>query len=209
MAEFLLELFCEEIPAGYQAAAAADLARRLDAGLAAARLAHGPVLSGVTPRRLWAVVADVAEGQPDLREERRGPRADAPDKAVAGFLKANGLEREQVETRETERGAFLFAVIEQAGKPSVDLLPAIVQQVVESLSWPKSMRWSDNRLRWVRPLRSVLALFAGQVLPGGLDLSPGVLTFGNATAGHRFLAPEPFRVRDFAEYRDRLRAAYV
>ena len=112
MPELLLELFSEEIPARMQARAADDLARLVAVGLKEAGLEHGEIHKFVTPRRLTLVVDGLPEKQPDLSDEKRGPKIDAPDKAIKGFLKANGLSREDCEERELERGTFLFAVVE-------------------------------------------------------------------------------------------------
>ncbi len=232
MAKLFLELFSEEIPARMQEKAAADLLRLVTDGLKDAGLEYADAQAHVTPRRLMVAISGLPKAQPDVREERRGPKADAPEKAVAGFLGSVGLTRDQVETRETPKGPFLFAVIEHKGRPSAEVLPELVAKAILALPWPKSMRWSTNQGAWVRPLHSIIALFDGTPLAGGLSLGrttasgaavpvtyvadPAsvpdgvkVLAFGDTTRGHRFLAPEPFAVRDFAGYKDALRAAKV
>lgn len=206
MAELLLELFSEEIPARMQARAADDLQRLVLSGLKDAGLDHGEARAHVTPRRLTLVVQDLPEKQPDLREEKRGPKVDAPEKAIEGFLKANGLTREQCEERELDKGTFLFAVVEKTGAETKDVLPALLEKAIGDLPWPKSMRWGDGDMRWVRSLERVLCLFAGDVLP--LTLRNEV-PCGGTTSGHRFLAPEPFEVTDFEDYANKLRHAFV
>jgi glycyl-tRNA synthetase beta chain len=210
MPELLLELFSEEIPARMQARAADDLKRLVTDGLKAAGIAFTTAEAYATPRRLALVVDGLPERQPDLREERRGPRADAPEKAIRGFLTAAGLaSTDQCVVRETDKGTFLFAVVEKKGQATDAVLPGLIAQAVAALPWPKSMRWGHAGFRWVRPLQSVLAVFAGGRLDGGLDLQGGHLAFGDTTRGHRFLAPDPFAVTGFADYKRKLEAAKV
>lgn len=206
MPEFLLELFSEEIPARMQAAAAEALATRVGKGLDDAGLDYGTMQSYVTPRRLTLVVADLAAAEPDLAEDRRGPRVGAPDKAIDGFLRANGLGRDALETRETPKGDFYFARIARKGRPTEAVLAALVPDVVQGFAWPKSMRWGCGRLRWVRPLHRLLCLFDGAVVACAIPDGPAA---GDQTEGHRFLAPGPVTVADFADYRAKLRAAKV
>jgi glycyl-tRNA synthetase beta chain len=226
MPELLLELFSEEIPARMQRAAAEDLKTLLLKRLADAGIAAEDAASYVTPRRLTVQATGVPAHQPDRREERKGPRVGAPDPAINGFLKAAGLASlDQAEQRDTGKGAFWFAVSEVKGRPSADLLPALLVDTVLALSWPKSMRWRDTRLSWVRPLRSMIGLFDGRRLGGGLQLGahrPGgaqggyeaagddnFVGFGTRTRGHRFLAPDEIEVGQFADYRDQLAKAFV
>ncbi|MEQ8604681.1 MAG: glycine--tRNA ligase subunit beta [Marivibrio sp.] len=236
MAELLLELFSEEIPARMQRQAAEDLKRLVLQGLKDAALEHGPARCYWTPRRLALVVEGLPTEQPDSREERKGPKVGAPDKAVEGFLKSCGLSSlEQCEQRDTPKGPVWFAVIEKRGGKSADVLPGLIVDAIRQLPWPKSMRFADQTFRWVRPLHSILGVFAGGVLSGELDLGvkkpyqipplrdeqgraipntgavdlPDKLEFTNVTAGHRFLAPEPFAVTGFDDYAARLRAAEV
>ena len=235
MPELLLELFSEEIPARMQARAADDLKRLVTGALKDAGLQHGDARAYVTPRRLTLVVEGLPEKQPDLREEKRGPKADAPDKAIDGFLKANGITLDQCEERETGKGVFLFAVIEKRGRETRDLLPMLLFEAITGLGWQKSMKWSKNRFRWVRPLQNVLAIFDGQPLRGTLRLGRGEpapsiagfssdevmlapegdeffeehLNYCGVTTGHRFLSPVPFNVTDYDNYAAKLRAAHV
>ena len=206
MPELLLELFSEEIPARMQARAADDLARLVAVGLKEAGLEHGEIHTFVTPRRLTLVVDGLPEKQPDLSDEKRGPKISAPDRAIEGFLKANGLSREDCEERELERGTFLFAVVETTGSQTALVLPDILSGVIAELPWQKSMRWGAGSMRWVRRLQRILCLFGGQTL--GVKTRNDV-PCGNETSGHRFLAPEPFAVQDFADYGEKLRAAHV
>ena len=210
MAELLLELFSEEIPARMQVKAADELQRHLSEGLKAAHLDFVEITSYATPRRLAVAVQGLPVSQPDLTEERKGPKVGAPEKAVEGFLKSVGLASiDACEQRETPKGAVYFAVIERKGRAAAEVLPEIVQEAVRKLSWPKSMRFGDRAFRWVRPLHSVMAVFDGAVLDGGIDLNPGTLAFTGETRGHRFLSPEPFAATDFDDYQRQLRDGHV
>ncbi|MBI4967497.1 MAG: glycine--tRNA ligase subunit beta [Rhodospirillales bacterium] len=206
MAEFLLELFSEEIPARMQARAAEDLQRLVGEGLKAAGLSFTKAQAFVTPRRLALVVDGLPLAQPDLTEEKRGPRDGAPQAAIDGFLKAAGLSSlDQCEKRDTGKGVFWFAVVEKKGRASADVLLDIVQSTLAQFPWPKSMRWGSGRASWVRPLQSILCLFDRQVVPvrfAGIEA-------GTMSRGHRFLAPDSFAVTDFADYRKKLEAAFV
>ncbi|MCG8506280.1 MAG: glycine--tRNA ligase subunit beta [Sphingomonadales bacterium] len=200
MAELLLELLSEEIPARMQPRAREDLQRLMAAALKEAGLEFSSMAAYSTPRRLALVVEGLPEAQPDISEERRGPRADAPDKAVEGFLRSVGLTRDQLEEREEKKGTFLYAKIEKKGLPTARVLGKIVLSTIFNFPWPKSMRWSDGRLQWVRPLRSILCLFDGEVVP----LTAWNIDSGNQIQGHRFLAPEPFAVKDYKDYKAKL-----
>ncbi|HLT77792.1 MAG TPA: glycine--tRNA ligase subunit beta [Ferrovibrio sp.] len=206
MGELLLELHSEEIPARMQQRAAEDLARLVTDGLRKAGLTFESHQSFVTPRRLALVVTGLPRSQPDLREEKKGPRVGSPDAAVQGFLRSAGLASlDQCEKRTVGKAEFWFAVVEKKGEATASVLAQILPEALAQLPWPKSMRWSDRPLRWVRPLHSILCLFEGQVVP----FTFGHLTAGDSTAGHRFQAPQRFSVRDAADYLRRLRQAYV
>lgn len=205
MPELLLELFSEEIPARMQGQAAEDLKRLMTERLKAAGLTFDRAEAFATPRRLTLVVDGLPLAQPDVREERKGPRADAPDKAIEGFLRSTGLRREDLEERATDKGGVLFAVIEKKGQPVADVIAAMVPEIIRSFPWPKSQRWGAGTLRWVRPLQSILCVFDGAVVPFEVN---GIAA-GAKTRGHRFLAPDPFTVTDFADYRAKLQAARV
>jgi glycyl-tRNA synthetase beta chain len=206
MAELLLELLTEEIPARMQTRAAEDLQRLAAEKFAAAGLAPAKLETFVTPRRLTLVAEGLPTAQPDLTEERRGPRVGAPANAVEGFLKSAGLASlDQCEMRDTGKGEFYFAVIRRAGRPAAAVLPELLRAVVLELPWPKSMRFPAARFRWVRPMTSALCLFDGKVLKLDLDDVP----VGDETRGHRFLSPAPFAVSGFADYRQKLREARV
>lgn len=204
--QMLLELFSEEIPARMQAAAAAALEKLVLDGLTKNGLGEGLTSrTAVTPRRLVLAVDGLPEAQPDVSEERKGPRVDAPEKALQGFLTANGVTVEQCEKRETPKGVFLFLTIQKTGRPTAEVLKDIVEEALAALPWPKSMRWADNPARWVRPLHSILCLFGGAVVP----VEFARVTAGATTRGHRFLAPAEITVTDYDDYAAKLRAAKV
>jgi glycyl-tRNA synthetase beta chain len=206
MPELLLELFTEEIPARMQARAAEDLAALARERLQAAGLVPARVEAQVTPRRLVLVAEGLPAAQPDISEERRGPRVGAPANAIEGFLKSAGLASlAECEERDTGKGVFYFATIRRAGKPTAEVLPDLLRKIVLDLPWPKSMRFPAASFRWVRPLVSAISLFDGKVLPLDLDGVP----VGRETRGHRFLAPDPFAVESFADYRQKLGKAHV
>jgi glycyl-tRNA synthetase beta chain len=206
MAELLLELFSEEIPARMQTRAAEDLARLLGDGLKGAGLSFDTVRSFATPRRLAVVVDGLPARSPDVSEEKKGPRVGAPDAAVQGFLKSAGLKSlEQAEVRPDKKGDFYVALIERPGRATPDVVAEIVPDIVRNFPWPKSMRWGSGKLRWVRPLHSVLCILGSKVVPFEID---GIRS-GKETRGHRFMAPKPFAVRNFDDYAKRLRQAFV
>ncbi len=210
MAELLLEILCQEIPSRMQSKACEDLKQSICRGLKDYRLEFTRVEAYVTPRRLTVVVDGVLETQPDVREERRGPRIDAPKRAIDGFLGSIGIQTvEECEQRETEKGTFLFAVLEQQGLPTIDILPKLITASIERVSWPKSMRWGENLFRWVRPIHSLLALFDGIPVKGALDLQGEKIPFGTVTSGHRFMAPDPFEVKGFDDYCAKLNNGFV
>ena len=195
--QLLLELFCEEIPARMQKRAADDLKNLITAGLKDASLSFEDAHGYVTPRRLAIVVDGIPEAQPDVSEERRGPRIDAPEKAIEGFLKGNGVTLDQCEKRDTGKDEFWFAVIDRKGRATADVLKTLLPESIHKLSWQKSMRWGEGSFRWVRPLQRVLCVLDGELL--ALEIAPGI-PCGNVTTGHRFMGPEPFEVGFFDDY---------
>jgi glycyl-tRNA synthetase beta chain len=209
MPDLLIELFSEEIPARMQARAAEDLKKRVTDGLVEAGLTYAGAAAFVTPRRLTLTLQGLLAASPTLREERKGPRVDAPDKAIEGFLRGAGASRDQLEQRDDKKGAVFYALIDKPGRPAAAIVAEVLEQVIRSFPWPKSMRWGTGSLRWVRPLQSILCLLndedSGQIVPLEVD---GIIA-GDQTFGHRFMAPAALRVTGFDDYRDALKRAFV
>ena len=211
MTDFLLELRSEEIPARMQEKAAADLVRLFEAELAKAGLKASATESFVTPRRLALIARDLPLATDAISEELKGPRADAPAQALAGFLGKTGLTREQLVERTDAKGnVVLFAVIERAGRPTPDVLADAVATVVRGFPWPKAMRWGAASLstespRWVRPLQGIVALFGETVVP----IEIAGIASGAATVGHRFHHPGVITIGSAADYAQKLEACHV
>jgi glycyl-tRNA synthetase beta chain len=205
MAEFLLEIFSEEIPARMQKKASDDLLALVTEKLKEAKLEHGNVHAYVTARRLTLHITELATEQPDVSEERRGPRADAPDQAIEGFMRGAGVSRGDLVEREDPKGTFLYAIIKQKGRPAKEVIGEFMSEIIRNFPWPKSQRWGAGTLRWVRPIHSILCIMDGEVNDFEID----GFKSGNRTYGHRFMAPDAIEVTDFAQYRTALEKAYV
>ena len=207
MPQLLLELFSEEIPARMQAQAARDLERMARERLAEAGFLPEGVKAFSGPRRLTLVADGLAPAQSDRQEERKGPRANAPEQAVEGFLRSTGLTRDQL----VERDGVLFAITQRQGRPTGEIVAEMVDQIVRGFPWPKSMKWGRGSLRWVRPLQSILCVFDGEVVTFDID---GIRS-GDMTRGHRFMGPSQdkigraFRAHTFEQYADGLAANFV
>lgn len=235
MAELLIELFSEEIPARMQRQAAGDLQRLVTDGLTKANLIFDETRIYWTPRRLTLVVEGLPTRQPDLREEKKGPKVGAPDQAVQGFLRSAGLDSlDQCEQQDTPKGPVWIAVVEKKGGDTLSVLGNMIPFVLVQFAWPKSMRFAHDRFRWVRPLHRVLAMFNGTAVQSTISLGiqkvvdvggnenttdfpeqfdqqekRRFIDFGVTTSGHRFLSPEPFTVLNFSDYIAKLREAHV
>ncbi|MGQ3111924.1 MAG: glycine--tRNA ligase subunit beta [Brevundimonas sp.] len=213
MPQLLLEIFSEEIPARMQQGAARDLERMASERLKAAGLSWDALTTYAGPRRLTLVIEGLPVSTPDREEELKGPRTSAPDQALEGFLRKTGLTKDQL----TERDGVFFAVIRQQGRQTTEVIAETVDAVIRAFPWPKSMRWGDATLRWVRPIKRILCLFDGKVVPfviadGSPDLGGRVqgIESGDATEGHRFMGTKrPLKIRDFADYRKQLEDNFV
>ena len=212
MAELFLEVFGEEIPARMQVAAEQRMAETLSKALKDAGLGGDAPRSWSGPRRIAVSISGVATSQPDLNEERRGPRADAPEQAIAGFLKGAGISRDQAETRSTPKGDFLFAVINKKGQAASDVIPDMISGLLAQFSWPKSMRWGRGKQRWVRPLHRINVIFDGKPLAGTMPLSDQAddqIAFGALSFGHRMLSPQDVPLTTGDAYEDALAPHFV
>ncbi|HFC05062.1 MAG TPA: glycine--tRNA ligase subunit beta [Rhizobiales bacterium] len=207
MSEMLLEFFSEEIPARMQQKAANDLARLVTDGLKAAGLEiSGEVRQFATPRRLTLVIDGLAARSPDIHEEKKGPSIDAPEQALAGFMRRAGIDNlNQCEQRKEKKHTFYVAIVEKKGRKAEDVLAELIPEVIRKFPWPKSMRWGAGSLRWVRPLQSILCLFDGKTVAFDVDGIPS----GNTTCGHRFMVPDTLTVNSFDDYKTKLAAAKV
>src|SRR3974390_984131 len=211
MPDLLLEFFSEEIPARMQARAAEDLRKMVTDRLVAAGLVYEGAKAFATPRRLALTVQGVPMRQPDIKDEKKGPRVGAPAGAVAGFLKATGLKSiSEAKVQPDQKGDFYVAVIEKPGKPALDVLAEMIPAVARSFPWPKSMRWGSDKLNWVRPLHSIVATFGPETEePEIVKFSIDGIAASDETRGHRFMAPGAFKVRRFDDYVAKLEAAKV
>ena len=209
MADLLIELFSEEIPARMQARARADLQSLITNGLVEAGLTYASAGAFSTPRRLTLSIEGLSAESRPTREERKGPSATAPQAAIDGFLRATGLTLDQLEKRADKKGETLYAVIEKPGRAAPAIIAETLESTIRNFPWPKSMRWGAGALRWVRPLHSILCILTGdngtEVVPLTLD---GIQA-SNTTAGHRFLAPARFAVTSFDDYATKLKRAHV
>ena len=211
MPDLLLEFLSEEIPARMQARAAEDLKKMITDRLVAAGLVYEGAKAFATPRRLTLSVHGVPVRQPDVKEEKKGPRVGAPEQAIAGFLKAAGLKSiDQAKVQPDKKGDFYVAAIDKPGRAAFDVLAEMVPEVVRGFPWPKSMRWGSGRLTWVRPLHSIIATFGPETEePDIVPFEVGGIKSGDQTRGHRFMAPGIFKVRRFDDYIAKLEAAKV
>ncbi|GKY87231.1 glycine--tRNA ligase subunit beta [Sinisalibacter aestuarii] len=209
MADLLIELFSEEIPARMQARAGEDLKKLVTDGLVEAGLTYSAAAAFTTPRRLTLAIEGLPAMSPDTREERKGPRTDAPEKALEGFLRSTGLTKDQLEARPDKKGDVWFAVIAHKGRPAAGIVAEVLEGAVRTFPWPKSMRWGAGSLRWVRPLHSVLCILTDEHGASVVPLEIDGLKAGDTTQGHRFMAPGDIRVSSFEDYAARLKAAYV
>src|SRR6188472_4452881 len=216
MPDLLLELFSEEIPARMQARAAEDLRKLVTDRLVDAGLVYEGAKAFVTPRRLALAVQGVPVRQPDVKEEKKGPRVGAPAGAIEGFVRAAGLASiDQAKVKPDKKGDFYVAVIEKPGRPAIEVIGQLVPEVVKAFPWPKSMRWGKRSaepgaLGWVRPLHSIVATFGPETEePDIVAFAVDGIAAGDETRGHRFMAPQPFKVRRFEDYAAKLEKAKV
>lgn len=206
MAELLIEILSEEIPAPVQGPAAQALEAGMLKGLGEAGLTWTEVETFVTPRRLGIVIDGLPITQEDRIEERRGPRTNAPDKAVEGFLGSTGVTRADLVEREAKNGTFYFAIVKTKGRPTSEVVAETLVDVITNFPWPKSMHWGSGRLTWVRPMQNLCCVFDGAAIPVNVmdEMTANAVTFG-----HRFMAPARIKVRNYKGYKKSLEAAQV
>jgi glycyl-tRNA synthetase beta chain len=205
MPDLLLELLSEEIPARMQQGGARELERLLAGALSDRGLLFEGARAFAGPRRLTLAVAGLPARQPDVSEERKGPRVGAPDKALEGFLRSAGVTLDDCVKQSDAKSEFYVAVIRRAGRPTEEVLAEFLPRVLGEMVWPKSMRWSAGSVRWVRPLHAILCTYDGEVVPFEFA---GVAS-SNRTRGHRFLSPGEIEIRRFDDYRQKLADGHV
>jgi glycyl-tRNA synthetase beta chain len=209
MADLLIELFSEEIPARMQASAAEALKRLVTDGLVGAGLTYANAAAFATPRRLALAVQGLSAHSPTLREERKGPKLGAPQAAIDGFLRGIGQSMADLEIRDDKKGQAYFATITTPGRAAPEIVAEVLETTIRNFPWPKSMRWGSGSLRWVRPLHSILCILSTEAGAESVPLTVDGITAGNSTRGHRFMAPDAFAVTGFDDYAAKLKRAHV
>src|SRR5690348_3204877 len=212
MPELLLELFSEEIPARFQRRAAEDLKKAVTDGLVEAGLLYEGAKAFVTPRRLALTVSGIPARSPDLKEEKKGPRVGAPQAAIDGFLRAAGIASlsDAKIVSDPKKGDSYVAVVEKKGAEAPKVLADLLPRVIGNFPWAKSMQWGHGGLNWVRPIRAITATFGTESdEPVVIPFTANTVESGQTTYGHRFLAPQPIRVRRFDDYVSSLEKAKV
>ena len=209
MADLLIELFSEEIPAGLQAPAAENLKKLLTHGMVEAGLTYANASAFHTARRLTLVVEGLLDASPTVQEERKGPKVGAPEQAISGFLRGAGLSMDDLEVRDDKKGQVYFAKITKPGRPAAEIVAEVLEATIRTFPWPKSMRWGSGSLRWVRPLQSILCILSNEAEVSVVPLEVDGIKSGNQTRGHRFMAPDAFAVRSFDDYETKLKRAKV
>jgi len=210
--DLLIEIGTEELPWGAVQDGRRQLAGNATALLARDRLNHGDVVVYSTPRRLTLLVKGLDERQEDIATEVRGPSHEAaydaegnPTKAAEGFARSRGVSVGDLEIRTTEKGDFVFAVVREEGRPAVEVLPRVLEELIASFSFRKSMRWGEGEFRFARPVRWLVALYGDEVI----DLSLEGLRAGHMSRGHRFLSPGEVEIKGTGEYLEALRENHV
>lgn len=204
VAELLLEIGVEELPYQFIKPALVSLETEAGMHLEFHRLLPKSMKTYGTPRRLVLVVENLATHQEAFKNEIQGPtkkfafdQSGQPTKAAIGFAARQGIAVENLEIRETPNGEYVFAVKEDKGRPTMAVLSDIIPQILSELSFPKAMKWNETGLRFARPVRWVVALFGGKVVP----LQVAGIKAGNRTYGHRVMGGgKSIVVRDFKTY---------
>jgi glycyl-tRNA synthetase beta chain len=209
MPDLLIELFSEEIPARMQARARDDLRRMVTDGLVNAGLTYAHAAAFSTPRRLTLAVEGLTDSSAPVREERKGPATTAPPAAIDGFVRSTGLTLDQLERRADKKGETFYAVITKPGRDAPQIIAEVLEATIRTFPWPKSMRWGNGSLRWVRPLHSILCILSGEAGAEVVPLTEGGIVSSNTTRGHRFLSPAAFAVTGFDDYTAKLKRAHV
>ena len=209
MPDLLIELLSEEIPARMQRKASSDLEKLFTEGISELGLTYESSANFSTPRRLTLVLENVSSKSLSRVEEKRGPRKDAPEKAVQGFLKSVGLELSQLEIRQEKKGEFYFASIRTEGRKAADIVSTVLDKTVRNFPWPKSMRWGEGSLKWVRPLHSIICILYDEDGSKVVNIDIEGISSGDKTFGHRFMGNSDFSVNSFEDYVSKLKKEFV
>ena len=209
MPDLLIELFSEEIPARMQARAADDLRRLMTDGMVEAGLTYAHATAFATPRRLALAVQGLTAESPTVREERKGPREDAPGRAIEGFARSVNMLPGELEVRDTGKGRTYFAVFDKPGRPAAEIVAEVLEATVRGFPWPKSMRWGSGDLRWVRPLHRILCVLSDEAGAEVVPVEIDGIRAGDVTEGHRFMSPDAFSVTSLEDYEAKLKRAKV
>ena len=209
MPDLLIELLSEEIPARMQRKASSDLEKLFTDGISELGLTYESSANFSTPRRLTLVLQNVSSTSLSRVEEKRGPRKDAPEKAIQGFLKNTGLELSQLEVRQEKNGEFYFESIRTEGRKAANIISAVLDKTVRNFPWPKSMRWGENSLKWVRPLHSIICILYDEDGSKVVNIDIEGVSSGDKTFGHRFMGNGDFSVNSFEDYASKLKKEFV
>lgn len=209
MPDLLIELFSEEIPARMQKRASEDLKSLVTNGLVEAGLTYASAGAFATPRRLALSVEGLLAASPTTVEERKGPRVDAPEKALEGFLRGAGVTKEDLDIRDEKKGQVYVAKITKPGRPAAEIVAEVLENAIRTFPWPKSMRWGNGSLKWVRPLHSIVCLLSSEEGAEVVPLELDGITAGNTVWGHRFMSKGSFKVFGFDDYVTKLKQNFV
>ena len=209
MADLLIELFSEEIPARMQPRAREDLKKLVTEGLVQAGLTYASAGAFSTPRRLTLSVEGLTAESRPVREERKGPATTAPQQAIDGFLRSTGLTIDQLERRADKKGETFYAVVEKPGRRAPEIIAEVLETTIRTFPWPKSMRWGAGTLRWVRPLQGILCILSDEAGAHVVPMSVDGIEASNTTEGHRFMGNGRFTVTGFDDYALKLKRARV
>ena len=209
MPDLLIELLSEEIPARMQRKASSDLEKLFTDGISELGLTYESSANFSTPRRLTLVLQNVSNTSLSRVEEKRGPRKDAPEKAIQGFLTNTGLELSQLEVRQEKKGEFYYASIRTEGREAAAIISAVLDKIVRNFPWPKSMRWGESSLKWVRPLHSLICILYDDDGSKVVEMDIEGISSGDKTFGHRFMGNGDFSVNSFEDYASKLKKEFV
>jgi glycyl-tRNA synthetase beta chain len=209
MPDLLIELFSEEIPARMQKRASEDLKSLVTNGLVEAGLTYASAGAFATPRRLALSVEGLLAASPTTVEERKGPRVDAPEKALEGFLRGAGVTKDELEIRDEKKGQVYIAKITKPGRPAAEIVAEVLENAIRTFPWPKAMRWGNGTLKWVRPLHSIVCLLSSEEGAEVVPLEIDGITAGNTVWGHRFMSKGSFKVSGFDDYVTKLKQNFV